>query len=94
MSLSEALICLYGGIFHDLDKPGGDLLSRALRQSTIGAERLNDRVRNGIEWGPLAITTRLMQVMINSKDIVCLSCLCVQRVNRCARTPCYENLRF
>jgi len=35
-----------------------------------------------------------MQVMINSKDIVCLSCLCVQRVNRCARTPCYENLRF
>ena len=80
MSLSEALFCLYGGIFHDLDKPGGDLLSRALRQSTIGAERLNDRVRNGIEWGPLAITTRLMQVMFrsicicancfNSKDIV------------------------
>ena len=48
---------------HDrgLDKPGGDLLSRALRQSTIGAERLNDRVRDGIGWGPLAITTRLMQ---------------------------------
>ena len=44
-----------------LDKPGSDLLSRALRQSTIGAERLNDRVRNGIGWGPLAITTRLMQ---------------------------------
>ena len=44
-----------------LDKPGGDLLSRALRQSTIGAERLNDRVRDGIGWGPLAITTRLMQ---------------------------------
>ena len=51
-------------------KPGSDLLSRALRQSTIGAERLNDRVRNGIGWGPLAITTQLMQVMFNSKDIV------------------------
>ena len=48
---------------HELDKPGGDLLSRALRQSTIGAERLNDRVRNGIGWGPLAITTRSMQIM-------------------------------
>ena len=46
-----------------LDKPGSDLLSRALRQSTIGAERLNDRVRDGIGWGPLAITTRSMQVM-------------------------------
>lgn len=44
-----------------LEKPGGDLLSRALRQSTIGAERLNDRVRDGIGWGPLAITTRLLQ---------------------------------
>ena len=55
---------------HELYKPGSDLLSRALRQSTIGAERLNDRVRNGIGWGPLAITTQLMQVMFNSKDIV------------------------
>ena len=59
-----------------LDKPGDDLLSRALRQSTIGAEGLNDRVRNGIGWGPLAITTRLMQATsvisykLNSKDIV------------------------
>ena len=43
---------------------GGDLLSRALRQSTIGAERLNDRVRNGIGWGPLAIATRLMQSIL------------------------------
>ena len=67
-------------MFHVLYKPGGDLLSRALRQSTIGAERLNDRVRDGIGWGPLAITTRSMQNMsrilhfvqftLNSKDIV------------------------
>ena len=38
--------------------PGGDLLSRALRQSTIGAKSLNFRVRNGIGWGALAIATR------------------------------------
>jgi hypothetical protein len=41
-----------------LYRPGSDLLSRALRQSTIGAEAVNDRVRNGIGWGHLAITTR------------------------------------
>ncbi len=49
-----------------LSKPGGDLLSRALRQSTIGAKWLNDRVRNGIGWGPLAITTWLTQKSISS----------------------------
>ena len=48
-----------------LSKPGGDLLSRALRQSTIGAKWLNDRVRNGIGWGPLAVTTRLTQEIGN-----------------------------
>ncbi len=41
-----------------LCRPGSDLLSRALRQSTIGAEAVNDRVRNGIGWGHLAKTTR------------------------------------
>ena len=73
---------------HELDKPGGDLLSRALRQSTIGAERLNDRVRNGIGWGPLAITTRSMQIMFYSKDIIVWKF--AKRVNRCAQTPCIE----
>ena len=66
-----------------LDKPGSDLLSRALRQSTIGAERLNDRVRNGIGWGPLAITTRLMQD-ICSKETVLFSWHATQRFGRCA----------
>ena len=85
---------------HDLYKPGGDLLSRALRQSTIGAERLNDRVRNGIGWGPLAITTRLMQIMLCIVKIsYCLvvlracyqvSRIDLQRVIRCAQTPCIE----
>ena len=41
-----------------LGRPGGDLLSRALRRSTIGPEELNDRVRDGIGWGLLGITTR------------------------------------
>ena len=52
-----------------LEKPGDDLLSHALRHSTIGAERLNDRVRDGIGWGPLAITTRLLQKFGSSKEI-------------------------
>ena len=32
----------------DLGGPGGDLLSRVLRQSTIGAEAFDGRVRDGI----------------------------------------------
>jgi hypothetical protein len=32
----------------DLSGPGGDLLSRVLRQSTIGAEAFDGRVRDGI----------------------------------------------
>ncbi len=38
--------------------PGGDLLSRALRRSTIGAEGFHGRVRDGIGCWPLAMTTR------------------------------------
>ncbi len=38
-------------------RPGNDLLSRALRQSTIGAAGFHGRVRNGIGWGTCAITT-------------------------------------
>jgi hypothetical protein len=41
-----------------LRRPGSDLLSQALRLSTIGAEGLNGRVRDGIGFGPLAKTTR------------------------------------
>ena len=56
-----------GWTFHPFGRPGGDLLSRALRQSTIGPERLNDRVRNGIGWGPLGKTTRSTKRMKNEK---------------------------
>jgi hypothetical protein len=38
--------------------PGGDLLSRVLRRSTIGAEGFDGRVRDGIGFGSLAMTTR------------------------------------
>ena len=39
-------------------RPGSDLLSRVLRQSTMGAKGFNVRVRNGIGWDTFAITTR------------------------------------
>ena len=39
-------------------RPGSDLLSRALRQSTMGAKGFNVRVRNGIGWDTFAITTK------------------------------------
>ncbi len=38
--------------------PGNVLLFHVLRQSTIGAERLDFRVRNGIGYNPFAIITR------------------------------------
>src|ERR1700758_4545155 len=38
--------------------PGGDLLSRALRHSTMGAGGFHGRVRDGIGCGPPAMTTR------------------------------------
>ena len=41
----------------DLCGPGGDLLSRALRHSTMGAEAFHGRVRDGIGWGRLASAT-------------------------------------
>ncbi len=41
-----------------LGRPGSDLLSRVLRRSIIGAEGFNGRVRNGIGFRALAITTR------------------------------------
>ena len=42
---------------NDLGGPGGDLLSRVLRHSTISAEGFNGRVRDGIGFGPLAPAT-------------------------------------
>ena len=39
-------------------RPGGDLLSRALRHSTMGAGGFHGRVRDGIGCGPPAKATR------------------------------------
>ena len=48
-----------GAIFvFAFNRPGGDLLSRVLRRSTIGAEAFDFRVRDGIGSGSLAMTTR------------------------------------
>ena len=41
-----------------LGKPGSDLLSQVLRLSTIGAGKINGRVRDGIGYRPPANTTR------------------------------------
>ena len=51
--------CAEGLVFgySPLGGPGGDLLSRALRRSTIGAEGFHGRVRDGIGWFTLAMTT-------------------------------------
>ena len=49
---------MFEGIFVSaLGRAGNDLLSRALRHSTIGAEAFHGRVRDGIGWGRLAIIT-------------------------------------
>ena len=55
-------------------KPGNDLLFHILRQSTIGAEGLNFRVRDGIGCGPFAIITRQVFILflfqyVNSSKI-------------------------
>ena len=52
-------------IFLVLKKPGSDLLSHALRRSTIGAEDFYFRVRNGFGYGIFAITTRLFKYQIS-----------------------------
>ena len=47
----EDFCCAFG-------RPGGDLLSRVLRRSTIGAGAFHGRVRNGIGCSNPAIATR------------------------------------
>jgi hypothetical protein len=57
-------------LYDRLGRPGSDLLSRALRHSTIGAGGLNDRVRNGIGWGTPARTTRSAKTTATTTTIV------------------------
>jgi hypothetical protein len=54
--------------------PGGDLLSRALRHSTMGAGAFHGRVRDGIGCSSLAMATgppsRIEPWLLNSTDVV------------------------
>jgi hypothetical protein len=52
--------------------PGGDLLSRVLGRSTIGAEGFHGRVRDGIGCGTLAMATRpSQQIQMSGSDVRC-----------------------
>ena len=45
-------------MFVGVGRPGGDLLSRVLGRSTMGAGVFHGRVRDGIGWGDPAMATR------------------------------------
>ncbi len=53
--------------FYALSRPGSDLLSRALRQSTISAGAFHGRVRDGIGCVHSAITTKSAKSMNDEK---------------------------
>ena len=63
-------------MLHEAGRPGGDLLSRALRQSTIGAAGFHGRVRNGIGWGTCAITTWSSSAMKHAIRRHCAAEIC------------------
>ena len=50
-----------------LGRPGSDLLSHTLRCSTIGAKGFHVRVRDGIGWDTLAITTRSSKRILGNR---------------------------
>lgn len=53
---------------NEVRRSGDDLLSRALRRSTISAKGFNGRVRNGIGWDTFAIITRSSNLTTNKKE--------------------------
>jgi hypothetical protein len=57
-----------------LCRPGSDLLSHVLRQSTIGAEEFNGRVRDGIGFGLLARATRPAKDIGKQEPVVSDGC--------------------
>jgi hypothetical protein len=56
-----------------LGRPGSDLLFQVLRLSTIGAEEINGRVRDGIGFRLLANTTRPAKDKESDAGIRCLA---------------------
>ena len=51
-------------------RSGNDLLSRALRRSTISAKGFNGRVRNGIGWDTFAIITRSSKHILLGLELI------------------------
>jgi hypothetical protein len=75
-----------GAVFKRVGGPGGDLLFRALRRSTIGAEGFHGRVRDGIgcfapRYGHQAVPSRIQRSQIGDR-------------NRCGSVRSYEPCRF
>ena len=64
-----------------LGRPGGDLLSHALRRSTIGAEGFHGRVRDGIGWDTLAMATRSSQQRLGPGLLLGFMCFVFSRVS-------------
>ena len=74
-------------MLHGAGRPGGDLLSRALRQSTIGAAGFHGRVRNGIGWGTCAITTWSSSAMKHATGRYRTAETCNARAGAAVRHP-------
>ena len=66
-------------------RSGYDLLSRVLRQSTIGAKGFNIRVRNGIVWDTFAMTTRSSKHLFSEER---------RKTNRKAQTSCAKDYLY
>ena len=69
----DAEVALMRMISFAFCRPGSDLLSRALRQSTIGAGAFHGRVRNGNGCGHPARTTRSAKRKANHEKLVRLN---------------------
>ena len=70
------MFCIEKGVFGVFVRLGGDLLSRALRHSTIGAEVFNGRVRNGIGFWALRHSHQVEQAhlfFVNWSFLICLA---------------------
>ena len=56
-------VCCFWNCIEDFSRFGGDLLSHALRRSTIGATVLNFRVRDGTGCFTCAMTTKPRKIL-------------------------------
>ena len=68
-----------------LIKFGGDLLSHALRRSTIGATALNCRVRDGTGCFARAMTTKPNKAQTINDASCPIKCICMGSMLYCPR---------